>query len=65
LVKDAIAMALDVLAKKTPVTTGKYNNGKKDVPSKQTNTVVVTKDNVKAALIDSGYYTADKFVFPK
>ncbi len=65
LVKDAIAMAMDVLATKTPVTTGKYNNGKKDVPSKQTDVVVVTKDNVKAALVDSGFYTADKFVFPK
>jgi len=65
LVKDAIAMALDVLASKTPVTTGTYNNGKKDVPAKQTDVVVVTKANVQSALIDSGYYTADKFVFPK
>ena len=64
LVSDAIAMALDVLAKKTPVTTGSYNNGKKDVPSKQTDVVVVNKANVKAALVDSGYYTADKFTFP-
>jgi putative multiple sugar transport system substrate-binding protein len=64
LVADAIKMAVDVLDGKTPVTTGAYNNGKKDVPAKQTAVVVVSKDNVKAALIDSGYYQATDFTFP-
>jgi putative multiple sugar transport system substrate-binding protein len=61
LVSDAIAMALDVLADKTPTTTGAYDNGVKDVPSKQTAVVVVTDANAKAALVDSGYYTASQF----
>ncbi len=64
LVKDAIAMSLDVLAKKVPATTGVYNNGKKDVPSKQTAVIVIDKANVRSALVDSGYYTASQFVFP-
>ncbi|MBV1710248.1 MAG: sugar-binding protein [Erysipelothrix sp.] len=64
LVADAIKMAVDVLDGKTPATTGAYNNGKKDVPAKQTAVVVVSKDNVKAALIDSGYYQAGDFTFP-
>jgi len=64
LVADAIKMAVDVLDGKTPTTTGAYNNGKKDVPAKQTAVVVVSKDNVKAALIDSGYYQATDFTFP-
>ena len=38
-----------------------YNNEAKDVPAKQTDVVVVTKDNVKSALIDSGYYEAGDF----
>jgi putative multiple sugar transport system substrate-binding protein len=54
-------MAIDVIDGKTPATDATYNNLAIDVPSKQTPVVVVTKDNVKAALIDSGYYTADKF----
>jgi len=64
LVSDAIAMALDCLDGKVPATTGSYNNLVKDVPSKQTAVVVVEKDNVQAALIDSGYYTASQFTFP-
>ncbi|ULQ60858.1 sugar-binding protein [Brucepastera parasyntrophica] len=61
LVSDAVAMAKDVLAGKTPITTGSYNNGKKDVAAKQTEVVTVDKNNVKAALIDSGYYPASDF----
>jgi len=61
LVTDAITMATDVLGGKTPVTTGTYNNLKKDVPAKQTAVVVVTADNVKSVLIDSGYYLASQF----
>lgn len=61
LVKDSIEMALAVLDGNTPATTGAYNNGVKDVPAKQTEVVVADKDNVKAALIDSGYYEASQF----
>src|SRR5512136_1003292 len=61
LVKDAIAAANAFLAGQTPEKTKTYNNGKIDVPSKPADTVTVTKDNVKAALIDSGYYQASDF----
>ncbi len=64
LVKDAIAMATDILEGKTPTTTGTYDNGKIDVPAKQTNVVVVDKDNVKSALIDTGYYNDSDFTWP-
>ena len=61
LVKDAIAMAVALLEGKTPETTGSYNNGKIDVPAKQSEVISVDKDNVKPALIDSGYYAAGDF----
>lgn len=61
LAKDAMDMAISVIQGKTPATDATYNNGVKDVAAKQTPIIVVTKDNVKSALIDSGYYTADKF----
>ncbi|AZN42015.1 sugar ABC transporter substrate-binding protein [Paenibacillus albus] len=61
LVKDAMGMALSILDNKTPETTGEYDNGKIKVPAKQTDVIVVDKDNVKSALIDSGYYKASDF----
>ncbi|MCL6459362.1 MAG: sugar-binding protein [Gorillibacterium sp.] len=61
LVKDSITMALALLDDKTPETTGINNNGKKDVPAKQTDVIVVDKENVQSALIDSDYYKADDF----
>ncbi len=61
LVKDSIDMAVTLLEGSTPATTGSYNNGKVDVQAKQTEVIVVDKSNVKAALIDSGYYTAEEF----
>lgn len=61
LAADSVAMALDILDGKEPETDTTYNNEVIDVPSKQTPIVVVTKDNVKEALIDSGYYEADSF----
>lgn len=61
LVRDSVKMASDVLAGKTPVTTGAYDNGKKQVAAKQTEVVTVTQKNVKAALVDSGYYPASDF----
>ncbi len=61
LVKDSIGMAVSILEGKTPETTGSYNNGAADIKAKQTEVVVVSSDNVKAALIDSGYYPASDF----
>lgn len=61
LATDAMNMAIAVIEGKTPTTDSNYNNGSMDVPSKQTPVVVVTKDNVKSALIDSGYYKATEF----
>lgn len=61
LAADSVAMAVSVLNGETPATDTTYNNETKDVPAKQTDVVVVTKDNVKAALIDSGYYEAGDF----
>ena len=56
LVKDAISTAIAFLKGETPVAPGKENNGKIDVPATESAVVTVTKENVKAALIDSGYY---------
>lgn len=48
LVKDSIDMAVALLSGGTPDTTGSYNNGKIDVKAKQTEVIVVDKENVKA-----------------
>ena len=61
LAADSVAMAVSLLEGKEPVTDTTYDNNKKEVPAKQTSIVVVTKDNVKQALIDSGYYNSSDF----
>ena len=61
LAADSVAMAVDILGGTTPMTDSSYNNETKDVPAKQTAIVVVTQNNVKNALIDSGYYEAADF----
>jgi putative multiple sugar transport system substrate-binding protein len=61
LVKDAIDAAIAYLKGSEPPVTKTYNNGKKDVPAKPTPIIIVTKDNVKKEIIDSGYWPADKF----
>lgn len=61
LVSDAIAAAVAYLKGQTPPKTNTYNNGKVDVPAKPSAIVSVTKDNVRAAIIDSGYYPASLF----
>ncbi|TCM86031.1 putative multiple sugar transport system substrate-binding protein [Paenibacillus sp. BK033] len=61
LVKDAMGMAVDILDGNDPATNGSYNNGKVDVKAKQTDVIVVNKDNVKKELIDSAYYAASDF----
>lgn len=61
LVKDAMDMAVKILNGETPETTGTYNNGTIEVKAKQTDVIVVEKENVKKELIDSGYYEASDF----
>lgn len=61
LVDDAVTMASELLDGKKPATTGAYFNGEKQVPAKQTQVISVDADNVKAELIDSGYYPASDF----
>jgi putative multiple sugar transport system substrate-binding protein len=61
LAADAVTAAQAFLSGGTPEKTTTYNNGKVDVPAKPSAIVTVTKDNVKAALIDSGYYKASDF----
>lgn len=61
LATDAMNSAIAVIENKAPSTDTTYNNGKVDVKAKQTPVVVVTQENVKAALIDSEYYKASDF----
>ncbi|GIP59303.1 sugar ABC transporter substrate-binding protein [Paenibacillus woosongensis] len=61
LVKDAMGMAVTLLDGGSPDTTGSYNNGTIDVNAKQTDVIVVDKDNVQTELIDSKYYEAKEF----
>jgi putative multiple sugar transport system substrate-binding protein len=61
LVKDAMGMAIEVLDGNSPETTGSYNNGSVDVKAKQTDVIVVDKENVQQELIDSGYYESSEF----
>ncbi len=61
LAKDAISVATTLLEGKTPKINDSYDNGKKKVPAIQSEIQVVTKENVKKAIIDSGYWPADKF----
>ncbi|MBB6453657.1 putative multiple sugar transport system substrate-binding protein [Salirhabdus euzebyi] len=61
LVTDAMGMAVTILDGDTPETTGSYNNGVIDIKAKQTDVIVVDQENVKSALIDSGYYDASEF----
>jgi putative multiple sugar transport system substrate-binding protein len=61
LVGDAINAAVALLEGNAPEARGSYNNGAADVPAIQSPVVTVTKENVQAALIDSGYYQASDF----
>jgi putative multiple sugar transport system substrate-binding protein len=61
LVSDAIAAAVAYMKGGTPNKTTTYDNGKAQIPAKPTAIVTVTQQNVKAAIIDSGYYKADEF----
>lgn len=61
LVSDAIAAAVAFLEGGTPEETTTYNNNVIDVSAKPSAVVTVDKDNVKEAIIDSGYYEASDF----
>ena len=61
LAADAIAAAVAYLKGGTPEKTTTYNNGKIDVSAKPSAIVTVTKENIQAVLIDSGYYQASDF----
>ena len=61
LVRTAIDAAVALLKDQAPAANGTYNNGTIDVPALQSPVVSVDKANVKAALIDSGYYKASDF----
>jgi putative multiple sugar transport system substrate-binding protein len=58
---DETAKMVDQIVKKKKVDvndTKSYNNGVKVVPTFLLNPVVVTKETVKTALVDSGFYKA-------
>ena len=61
LVADAIAAAVAFLEGNTPPQTNTYNNGTIDVPAKPSEVISVDRDNVQAAVIDSGYWPASDF----
>ena len=61
LVSDAIKAAVAFLDGKVPEQTHTYNNNVIAVPAKPSAVVTVTIDNVKAAIVDSGYYPASDF----
>jgi putative multiple sugar transport system substrate-binding protein len=61
LVADAINAAVAYLEGNTPPETTTYNNGTFDVPAKPSEVVTVDQENVKEAVIDSGYWPASEF----
>jgi putative multiple sugar transport system substrate-binding protein len=61
LAKDTVAAAGAFLQGRTPAATTSYNNGVIDVPFRTSAIVTVTRDNVQAALIDSGYFLVSDF----
>lgn len=60
LVDSSVQMSKDLLENKKPDAPDKYDNKKKEVASKKSAIITITKDNLKKEIIDSGYYTEDK-----
>ena len=60
-VQAAVAAAAAFLGGGTPIATTSINNGTIDVPARLLASVTVTRNNVQAALIDTGYYRASDF----
>jgi putative multiple sugar transport system substrate-binding protein len=61
LAADAIGAAVAFLNDEVPPQTNTYNNNTIDVPAKPSEVIAVDKDNVKAAIVDSGYWPASEF----
>jgi ABC-type sugar transport system ATPase subunit len=61
LVQAAVDAAVALLKGQAPAANGSYNNGAMDIPALQSPVISVDKANVKATLIDSGYYKASDF----
>jgi putative multiple sugar transport system substrate-binding protein len=61
LVADAIKTAITFSKGEVPAQTKTYNNGVIEVPAKPSDVTSVTQANVKAAIVDSGYYAASLF----
>lgn len=61
LVNNAINTALKILENKKITSSAYYNNGKKDVPTIQSEVITVTKENFKSEVIESGYYSKVDF----
>jgi ABC-type sugar transport system ATPase subunit len=61
LVQTTVDAAVALLKNQIPATNGAYNNGATDIPTLQSPVVSVDKTNVKATLIDSGYYQTGDF----
>jgi ABC-type sugar transport system ATPase subunit len=58
LVQTAVDATVALLKGQVPAVNGAYNNGAIDIPALQSPVVSLNKANVKAAVIDSGYYQA-------
>ncbi|MCB8935852.1 MAG: sugar-binding protein [Candidatus Promineofilum sp.] len=61
LVGDAIAAAVAYLEGGEPEATNTYDNGMIEVPAKPSEVIAVDRENVQAAIIDSGYWDASEF----
>jgi ABC-type xylose transport system substrate-binding protein/ABC-type multidrug transport system ATPase subunit len=61
LVQTAVDATVALLQGQDPAVNGTYNNGAMDVPALQSPVISVDKANVKAAVIDSGYYKVSEF----
>ena len=58
---EAIDIAVALIEGQEIPASASYHNGVKDVPATQMDIVVVDYQNVREALIDTGYYEADRF----
>lgn len=61
LAKDAIEVAKTFLNGQTPVITKTYFNGAAEIPANPSRIITVTRENLREAIIDSGYYEASLF----
>lgn len=57
----AVKMAQEIIGGGNVTTNTTYNNNAKEVPMNELQVISVTKDSVKADIVDSGYYEASQF----